>query len=56
MEAGEGTRVSQSRLFGALIRGRGMAPHGFILEGTSLVSMTPTHFPLPFPIAFFCLL
>ena len=56
MEAGEGTRVPQSRLFGALIRGRRVAPHGLISEAASLVSIAPTHFPLPFPVAFYCLL
>ena len=53
MEAGERTRVPQSRLFGAPIRGRGVAPHGFIPEAASLVSITPAHFPSPFPIALF---
>ena len=53
MEAGEGTRVPQSRLFGALIRGCGVAPHGFISEAASLVSITPAHFPSPFPVVFF---
>ena len=56
MEAGEGTRVPQSRLFGALIRGRWVAPHGFISEAASLVSIAPTHSPLPFPVAFYYLL
>ena len=54
MEAGEGTRVSESRLFGALIRGRGVAPHGFLPETASLVSIVPTHFPLPLPVVFYC--
>ena len=57
VEAGEETRVSQSRLFGALIRGRGMAPHGFIPEAAPLVSIAPTHLLfLLFPVVFFCLL
>ena len=53
MEAGEGTRVPPSRLFGAPIRGRGMAPHGLIPEAASLVSIIPTHFLSSFPVAFF---
>ena len=56
MEAGEGTRVPQSRLFGAPIRGHGVAPHGLISEAASLVSIAPTHFPycslLPFTVYF----
>ena len=52
MEAGEGTRVPQSRLFGALICGCGVAPHGFISEAASLVSITPAHFLSPFPVVF----
>ena len=52
MEAGEGTRVPQSRLLGALVRGHGVAPHGFISEAASLVSIASTHFPLPFPVIF----
>ena len=52
MEAGEGTRVPQSRLFGALIRGRGVAPHGFISEAASLVSIVAARFPSLFPVAF----
>ena len=54
MEAGEGTRVSQSRLFSAPIRGRGVAPHGFLFEAASLVSIAFTHFPFPLPVAFYC--
>ena len=53
MEAGEGTRVPQSRLLGALIRGRGVASHGLIPEAASLVSITHS---LLLPIAFYCLL
>ena len=54
MEAGEGTGVFQSRLFSAPIRGRGVAPHGFLFEAASLVSIAFTHFPFPLPVAFYC--
>ena len=43
MEAGEGTRVPQSRLFGAPIRGCGVASLGFISEAASFVSIAPVY-------------
>ena len=55
MEAGERTRVPQSRLLSAPICGCRVAPHGLIPEAASLVSIIPTHLPSLFPIAFLLL-
>ena len=44
---GKRTRVPQSRLFSAPICGCRVAPHGLIPEAASLVSIIPTHLPVP---------
>ena len=31
-----------------------MAPHGFLFEAATLVSIAFTHFPFPLPVAFYC--